>query len=156
MDQLEFPLLKETTQPQLLKNGTTPRQIIDQVFPGLPLLTKSPTNNTNVTGPPDSLVEHMELRIVFTVINSLCFLVFSPINVKTMKLYLDILYRGQPFFGLFLAVQGVCIVDLLVCLTETISLWVEMPALVCRVQIGASHVIQLSLSLIICSICVYR
>ena len=126
----------------------------DSLFTDIPVGFQpvSPTNNTNVT----EIVEYWSLRIGFTAINSACFAVFSLVNIKTMKLYLDILRRGQPFFGLFLAVQGVCIMDLLVCLTEAISLWVEMPTWVCRAQIGASHAIQLSLSLIICSICIYR
>ena len=94
--------------------------------------------------------------IVFTIINLVCFLIFCPVNLKIVKLYLGIMCRGQPFFGLFVAVQGLCILDLVVCLTEVVSLWVEMPIWACRAQIGISQTIHLGLSLIICAICIYR
>ena len=93
---------------------------------------------------------------IFTTINLACCLVFSPANVKTTCQYLSIMGQGQPFFGFFVAVQGICMVDLVVCLMETVALWVEVPVAACRVQLGASHSIHLSLSLTICAICIYR
>ena len=47
-------------------------------------------------------------------------------------------------------------VDLVVCVGEVTQLWVEVPLWVCRAQIGTSHTIHLSLSLIICTVCIYR
>ena len=107
-----------------------------------------------VTSPVDMSSD--EITVVFTVINVVCFVCFCPVNLKSMKLYLNILHDGQPFFGLLMAVQGLCILDLLVCFSEAMTLWVEVPLWVCRFQIGTSHTIHLALSLAIGSTCGYR
>eukprot|EP00116_Pleurobrachia_bachei_P000590 sb/3460852/ len=96
-----------------------------------------------------------EITVIFTVINVLFFVCFCPVNLKGMKLYLNILRHGHPFFGLLMAVQGLCILDLLVCFSEAVTLWVEVPLWVCRCQIGTSHTIHLAMSLAICSTCAY-
>ena len=113
-----------------------------------------PTPATNYTTVVDMTSD--EITVIFTVINVVCFVCFCPVNLKSMKLYLNILHHGHPFFGLLVALQGLCILDLLVCLSEAVTLWVEVPLWVCRCQIGTSHTIHLALSLAICSICAYR
>ena len=124
----------------------------------MPGLTAGNISRNNSSTPPTIAVDvaSNEITVLFTVINVVCFVCFCPVNLKSMKLYLNILQHGHPFFGLLMAFQGLCMLDLLVCFSEAVTLWVEVPLWVCRYQIGTSHTIHLALSLSICFICAYR
>ena len=134
----------------------------NNTYPGVPGFARRINYSTpampidNIAATDDSSTVEIDITVAFTVINIACFACFCPVNLKSMKLYHNILHHGHPFFGLLMVVQGLCILDLLVCLSEAVTLWVEVPLWVCRCQIGTSHTIHLALSFAICSICAYR
>ena len=118
---LDLLLLTELPGPLYTPRITTTQPVdVEDMFPGIP----TPENDTveenetsdvenevqngsstviNIILPDD--IEDLKLLVVFTMVNATCFLVFCPANIKTMKLYFEIMRRGQPFFGLFIAIQ---------------------------------------------------
>ena len=129
----------------------------------LPIISKNPSwiseTSTITSADPGSLSEE-QFSFIFTIfISPVMFSLaptFIPVNLRSLRAFIEITKNNQPMFMLFGVIHVICVSDLIFAFIEGVLLWKEIPKIGCEILGACRIIIFFGLSLILMIVCLLR